>query len=188
MVREKIDNNLNLLLRDIVEVERNIEIDSDIVKKIYDSIFSASRVFFIGNGGSLAACEHISNDLVKRCNKESYTLSNISLATCLANDYGYENIYSEFLCRYNINSKDIVIAISSSGKSENIANGVFYALNRKAKVLSLYGFDKSNHKYVEDIDYYIYIPTYSYGVAEMYSEIFLHNLIEIFCDGLRGDL
>ena len=165
-----------------------IEIDSDVVNKIisqWKQKFQATpansgRVFIIGNGGSCAIAEHISTDLNKRCKVKAYTLSNNSLATCLANDYGYENAFEQWLQINQINEFDYLVAISSSGKSPNILNAIQHALTNKIPVLAIFGMDgQVDDFYWEDGDNtFIHIDSHNYGIIELTTEIILHSMIE----------
>ena len=165
-----------------------IEIDNDVVNKIisqWKQKFQAAddnsgRVFIIGNGGSCAIAEHISTDLNKRCKVKAHTLSNNSLATCLSNDYGYENAYTQWLQINQINSFDFLVAISSSGKSPNILNAIHHAQDCLAPVFAIFGMD-GNTDFLEWNDlqnYFIHIDSYNYGVIELTTEIILHGIVE----------
>ena len=165
-----------------------IEIDIDVVNKIisqWKNNFQyqqadSGRVFIIGNGGSCAIAEHISTDLNKRCKVKTFTLSNNSLATCLANDYGYENALAQWLQINNINEFDYLVAISSSGKSPNILNAVHHALTNKTLVFAIFGMNGN----VDDFDWedgdnsFIHIDSHNYGVIELTTEIILHSVAE----------
>ena len=126
-----------------------IEIDNEIVEKVIfqwknnlqHSEEDSGRIFIIGNGGSCAIAEHISTDLNKRCKVKAHTLSNNSLATCLSNDYGYENAFTQWLQINQINSFDFLVAISSSGKSLNILNAIHHAQDCLAPVFAIFGMD-----------------------------------------------
>ena len=165
-----------------------IEIDNDVVNKVisqWKQKFQATdansgRVFIIGNGGSCAIAEHISTDLNKRCKVKAHTLSNNSLATCLSNDYGYENAFTQWLQINQINSFDFLVAISSSGKSPNILNAIHHAQDCLAPVFAIFGMD-GNTDFLEWNDlqnYFIHIDSYNYGVIELTTEIILHSIIE----------
>ena len=165
-----------------------IEIDNDVVNKIisqWKQKFQAAndnsgRVFIIGNGGSCAIAEHISTDLNKRCKVKAHTLSNNSLATCLSNDYGYENAFTQWLQINQINSFDFLVAISSSGKSPNILNAIHHAQDCLAPVFAIFGMD-GNTDFLEWNDlqnYFIHIDSYNYGVIELTTEIILHSIVE----------
>ena len=137
------------------------------------------RVFIVGNGGSHAIAEHISTDLNKRCKVKAYTLSNNSLQTALTNDYSQEDALVEWLKMNGFNKTDYLVAISSSGKSKNILNAIYYANDFDARTLSIFGMDgappfspgTSQHDY-------IHIDSYNYGVVELTSEIILHGIVE----------
>ena len=163
------------------------EVDNEVVEKV---IFQwknnlqrhwrvLGRVFIIGNGGSCAIAEHISTDLNKRCKVDATTLSNNSLATCLANDYGYENAFKQWLQINNINEFDYLVAISSSGKSPNILNAIQDVLN-KTPVFAIFGMDGN----VDDFNWedgdnsFIHIDSHNYGIIELTTEIILHSIIE----------
>ena len=165
-------------------------IDQDIVDKVIDiwKVFQNTninfhlgdnRIFIIGNGGSHAIAEHISTDLIKRCKVKAYTLSNNSLQTALTNDYSQEDALVEWLKMNGFNKTDYLVAISSSGKSKNILNAIYYANDFDARTLSIFGMDgappfspgTSQHDY-------IHIDSYNYGVVELTSEIILHGIVE----------
>lgn len=166
--------------------------NKEIVKDIEECMFLTtklkSRVFLFGNGGSYAICDHIANDLNKRCNISALTLSNASLLTCYANDYGYESIFSQFLSVNRANIDDVVIFISSSGKSPNIMNGLAYCNNSKCKNTALIcGFDGHEEDSLvrSFIKHYIYFPSKNYGEIELASEMVLHAIVESIVEKLN---
>ena len=171
------------------------EVDGEVVEGVYKTISTyqqmpsvetyedlgrPGRVFIIGNGGSCAIAEHISTDLNKRCKVKAHTLSNNSLATCLANDYGYANTLSKWMELKRFNKDDFLIAISSSGKSINIINAIKYAQSEWGQVFAIFGmdgtFDGGNREDIET--YFIHIDSFNYGVIELTTEIVLHGIVE----------
>lgn len=86
-------------------------------------IKEARFVFVCGNGGSSATAEHFTNDLFSRGIKAVCLNSNVSIMTMIANDYGYEYIYSKQLELY-ANYEDLLIVFSGSGQSKNIIEAV----------------------------------------------------------------
>ena len=92
--------------------------------ELLDAIRAAKRVYLVGNGGSHANSVHMANDLLS-CDIKAYTLDSATL-TAMANDYGYENIFSRWL---NVVGQegDLLIALSGSGKSQNILNAISMA-------------------------------------------------------------
>ena len=171
------------------------EVDEEVVERVYKTISTyqqmpsvetyedlgrPGRVFIIGNGGSCAIAEHISTDLNKRCKVKAHTLSNNSLATCLANDYGYINTLSKWMELKQFNKDDLLIAISSSGKSNNILNAIQYAKNNFGSVFAIFGMDGTLDVGEKDTieNYFIHIDSFNYGVIELTTEIILHGLVE----------
>ena len=145
----------------------------------YEDLAQPGRIFIIGNGGSCAIAEHISTDLNKRCKVKAHTLSNNSLATCLANDYGYANALSRWMELKQFNKDDFLIAISSSGKSINILNAIKYAQSEWGQVFAIFGMDGTFDGGEKDTEsYFIHIDSYSYGVIELTTEIVLHGIVE----------
>ncbi|MDP7195395.1 MAG: SIS domain-containing protein [SAR202 cluster bacterium] len=159
--------------------------DAETVVQILSDIVNAERVFLIGNGGSAAICEHIANDLMKRCRIQAPTLSSAALITCLANDYGFENMYLKFLQAHKCNMNDIIIAISSSGISEDILCPLYhYKDESNIQTIGISGF----YLFPDDItDIRVDIQSHNYGVVEMVTEIFLHGIIEEIVWDLEGN-
>ena len=111
---------------------------------------NGNKVYICGNGGSAANAIHIANDLfygigacdnksrVKGLNVEALS-TNQSILTCLANDTGYENIYSKQI-EVKGNENDILIVLSGSGKSENIIRALKQANKKSMTTVSITAF------------------------------------------------
>ncbi len=135
-----------------------------------------AKVYFIGNGGSCAIASHFAIDFLNKLEIPSFAFQDMSQTTCIANDFGYEKIFSLPLDRV-LEEKDLLIAISSSGKSENILEGVFTARRRGACVMTFTGFSEENPvKLKGDINYWI--PSFEYGLVETAHFILLHALVD----------
>jgi D-sedoheptulose 7-phosphate isomerase len=122
------------------------------------------KVMFIGNGGSSAIASHMSEDFSKAAGIRAMCFSDAATLTCLGNDYGYQHIYEkqiEWLGR----AGDMLVAISSSGRSPNILKGVEAARAHKAEVLTLSGFEPDNPlRRMGDVN--LYLPSKQYGFVE----------------------
>ena len=121
------------------------------ITKLHALILSAwkrnKKIFICGNGGSAANANHIANDLLiaatkkskKKLNIESLA-SNSAVMTCLANDIGYDKIFSE-----QIKSKgskgDLLIVLSGSGNSKNIISAIKEAHKLKMNTFGILGFN-----------------------------------------------
>lgn len=101
-------------------------------------IKQARFIFICGNGGSASTAEHFATDLVKKGYKAIALSSNTSIITMIANDYGYQNIFSRQLAVYG-DSRDLLITISCSGTSENIVTAIKFA---KTKQMNIHEFEK----------------------------------------------
>lgn len=146
------------------------------------NIALASRVFLVGNGGSNAIAEHIATDLMKRCGKMAFTVSNTSLLTCYANDYKYENVFVEFLKAHQFGIyHDVCILISSSGRSNNILNVLDYYRDKFGLLIVICGFKGLPDAYINDV-VYLKLNSYNYGEVEIVSELILHSIVEELVD------
>ena len=121
-----------------------------------------NKVIIAGNGGSASIAAHTAVDLTKISKIRSITFNEPNLITCFANDYGYENWVLKALNFY-ADENDLVILISSSGKSKNIINAARYAKKNKIKVITFSGFAKSNPlKKIGHINFWVNSDKYNY--------------------------
>lgn len=133
-------------------------------------------VFLIGNGGSAAVAAHIANDLVNVAKLRALTLHDTPVLTCMANDYGYENAYAR-LVETMIKANDVLIAISSSGKSPNIRSATQTCRAANATAVTLSGFRADNPlRQLGNIN--IWAPSDDYGMVEIAHLFVLHNLAD----------
>ena len=89
-----------------------------------------AKVMIFGNGGSAAIASHVSVDLTKNANIRSVNFNEADLITCFANDYGYER-WIEKAVDFYADQNDVLILISSSGKSKNMINACKSVRNKK---------------------------------------------------------
>jgi D-sedoheptulose 7-phosphate isomerase len=134
------------------------------------------QLIFIGNGGSAAVASHQAVDYWKNGGIKAISFNDTSLLTCIANDFGYEKVFVEPLKRF-ASAGDMLIAISSSGKSQNILQAVGVARSIGCGVMTLSGFDKDNPlRSLGDVNFYI--PSNSYGLVEIAHLTLLHAMLE----------
>ena len=130
-----------------------------------------SNIFFIGNGGSASTASHFANDIgigtktSKNPFKAFSLTDNQAIITAIANDFGYEYIFLNQLKIY-AKEKDLVIAISASGNSENLVKAIDYCNSNKIKSLSLTSFDGGILKKISDFNVHIPTDIGEYGPAE----------------------
>ena len=95
-----------------------------------------NKVLITGNGGSAAMASHVSVDLTKQAGIRTVNFNEADLITCFANDYGYENWVAKALEFFG-DEGDVVILISSSGKSKNLINAAIQANCMGINVIAL---------------------------------------------------
>lgn len=161
----------------------NHEISSDQAVEQSHGLLSETKqqggiVYCIGNGGSAGIASHFSNDLMKSLQVPSQTLYDSNLLTCLANDIGYENVFSYSLQRL-LKPQDLLVAISSSGKSANIINAVYVARARRAPVITLSGFAETNPlRSLGQLNFWI--ESQDYGLIESAHFFLLHTIADLW--------
>lgn len=129
---------------------------------ILDAYKAGGKVFLIGNGGSAADAQHIAAELAGRFKLERTGLpaialtTNTSILTALANDYGYDRVFSHQL-EALANDKDVLIAITTSGTSPNILKAVEMAHSKGVTVIGLTG--AKGGKLKDSADLTIMVPS-----------------------------
>lgn len=136
-----------------------------------------SSVWWVGNGGSAALCSHLSQDLLNKIGLRSLAMSDVALLSCMANDYGYAEVYRRPLTVL-AREGDVLIAISSSGRSENILRCVDLAEEKGMRVITVSGFHADNPLHERPAEISLYLPCELYGHAEVGHEALLHSVIE----------
>jgi D-sedoheptulose 7-phosphate isomerase len=133
-----------------------------IVSLIIASYRAGGKVILLGNGGSAADAQHIAAELVGRFKLERQALpaialsTNTSTITALANDYGYETVFSHQVEAF-ASEKDVVIGISTSGESPNVIEALKMARRKGAKTVGLTG--GNGGKLAEVVDLALTVPS-----------------------------
>lgn len=147
-----------------------------IVKKITEMRQQRKRLYFVGNGGSAGIAVHMVSDFLKNGRIRTGDLYGSAATTCLANDYGYENVFAKQLL-WQADKGDGLVAISSSGKSANILKAVEAARNAGCCILTLTGFGGDNPIRAQG-DINIYVPSSSYGKVESIHNAILQRVVD----------
>lgn len=138
---------------------------------------AGKKLLFIGNGGSASIASHLATDFLKNANIPAMAFNDSSLLTCISNDLGYEHVFEKPIEMF-AKSGDILIAISSSGQSENILLGTKRAKEKGAKLITFSGFDKDNPlRQLGEINFYV--PASEYGHVEVVHLSLCHSLVDI---------
>ena len=142
---------------------------------------SGNKLMFIGNGASAAISSHMSTDFWRTCGIRAVAFNDSSLLTCLGNDFGYEYIFEKSIEMF-ADRGDVLVAISSSGKSENILKGVNSAKSKDCSVITLSGF-KDDNPLSSAGDYNFYVPAQEYGPVE----VIHHSICHCILDAIGND-
>ncbi len=163
-----------LYVEHLVEVLRGVDYES--VGRVIDLFVEArgrdNTIFFMGNGGSAATSSHFANDLSVCASPEgrprfrSLSLTdNSAYITCLANDFGYESVFSRQL-RNLMRPRDVVVGISASGNSPNVVQGLEFAAQNGGIPVAIVGFDGGRMKQVAQHVIHVQTKKGEYGPVE----------------------
>lgn len=137
---------------------------------------ASRKVMLIGNGGSAAIASHLHNDLCKAVGVPALLFTEPSLLTALSNDDGYGSVF-ERPVRLWAAAGDVLLAISSSGRSENILRAVRAAKERQCGILTFSGFSPDNPlRRMGDLNFYV--PSAVYGYVELAHSVLAHFLTD----------
>lgn len=176
------------LIINIIEEHKNVVNRSkeladkitNIILLIKESYENGGKIILIGNGGSASDSEHWATEFSGTLKLSAIALtSNSPTLTSIANDFGFENIFSRQLESIG-NEKDLLIAISTSGNSENILRCVELAKSKNIKIIGLTG--KSGGKLQHIIgkdDILINVPSDNTQRIQEIHEIIYHIIFEM---------
>lgn len=125
-------------------IEQQSGIILDISKAIADTFSKGGTVYLFGNGGSAADAQHVAAEFVGRFARERRALpaealtTNTSILTAIGNDYDFSEVFSRQV-KAKVHPIDIVVGISTSGKSKNVINGLKSAKEIGAKTIGFTG-------------------------------------------------
>lgn len=137
-----------------------------------------NHVHIFGNGGSASIASHFSMDLTNNSNIKCFNYNDASLITCYSNDFGYENWISRVINKY-VKKGDLLILISSSGKSKNMLNAIKIAKLKKIyKVVTFTGFEKNNPLKIRG-DLNFWVDSRKYNFIENIHQFWLLMIVDI---------
>lgn len=159
--------------KEIIDFEDGLE---ELFQEFYQTKQKKKKIFFIGNGGSAAIASHMTIDFMKNGGMHTISLLDSSIITCLGNDYSYANIYDKQI-KMLADHEDLLVAISSSGNSENIINAIDVAKEIGARVVTFSGFKLDNRIRTKG-DLNVYVPVEHYGMVESIHNLLLQQVVD----------
>lgn len=129
-----------------------IEMACDVLAEAFAN---GQKAMSCGNGGSFCDAMHFAEELTGRFRKDRRALPAIAMSdgshmTCVANDFGYDHVFSKYIEAFG-QKGDVLLAISTSGNSPNVLKAVEYAKEREMKVIALSGKDGGKLKELADV-------------------------------------
>jgi D-sedoheptulose 7-phosphate isomerase len=150
-------NSLRNLLTEVIKHSKDF---SDSAAVITEALKANKTIFWCGNGGSAAESLHLAAELIGRFSGNRPPLSSVALnadiaaLTCIANDFGYSQIFSRQLDGLG-KKGDVLIVLSTSGKSENISNALIKAKELEIKSIAFLGKGGGEARDLADISFVI---------------------------------
>ncbi|MBV1880000.1 MAG: phosphoheptose isomerase [Pseudomonadales bacterium] len=157
---------------------------------IVQSLLNEGKVLSCGNGGSAGDAQHFSSEMLNRFERERPSLPAIALSTdtstltSIANDYSYNEIFSKQI-RALGKPGDILLAVSTSGKSQNIIQAIQSAHDREMRIVALTGKDGGDIASIlsaEDVE--LRVPSHSTARIQEVHLLIIHSL----CDHIDRQL
>lgn len=152
---------------------------------ILDVWNTGRQLFIFGNGGSAGNAIHLANDFLYGVSRKKaprirvHALpANSSVITCLANDEGYEHIFSEQL-KTLANKNDLALALSGSGNSPNILKAISWCKSNQVKSFAILGYDGGQAKKIADGS--IHVPINDMQISEDLQIIIGHLIMQYIC-------
>ncbi len=167
--------------------EKNIALIELAVEKFVETIKDYDgRIMACGNGGSMCDSMHFVEELTGRYRKDRDPIAAINMGdpshiTCVANDYGYEYIFSRHVQAWG-KKHDTLLAISTSGNSQNVILAVEKAKAQGMHVVGLLGKDGGKLKDMVDVPLIVDCP-----ITDRIQEIHI-KIIHIFIEGIERKL
>jgi len=141
IIKEIIKESIKVKEAVLSKLSKDIRLTSNMIAT---SLKKGGKLILFGNGGSAADAQHIAAEFIGRFKLERQGLASIALSTntsvitSIANDYGYEEIFSRQMEAVG-SEKDIVIGISTSGNARNVISGLLEAKKMGRKTIALTG-------------------------------------------------
>ena len=172
---------------DLFSTDQNMQKISDAIKILSNSLSQGGKVISCGNGGSMCDAMHFAEELSGRFRNDRRGLAALSISdpshiSCVANDYGYEYVFSRYVEALG-KKGDVLLGISTSGNSENVIKAVKTAKEKDIKTIVLTG--KTGGQLADLADLEIRAPQSEY--ADRAQEIHI-KVIHALIDGIERSL
>lgn len=150
--------------------------------RITDVLASGGTVFSCGNGGSAADAQHLAGELIGRFGRQRRALravalcADITVLTAVSNDYGYDHVYARQLEALG-RPGDLLVAISTSGRSPNVLNAAATATRLGLRTTALTG--DSDGPLAGLVEHTLIVPTDNTALVQQGHRALLHAICEL---------
>lgn len=149
---------------------------------LIEAYTSGARMFCCGNGGSASVANHMQCDHMKGVRTATDLLphvlslsTNVELITAIANDIGYADVFTYQLQSQSVPG-DVLIAVSSSGRSQNIVDAIAWARENGLRTIAITGFTGGAARTTAEVA--IHVESTNYGVVEDLQQAVMHALAQ----------
>ena len=182
-IRSQITANLKeaeQILAGFISDEKNIRLIADAAELMSAAIKSGGKIISCGNGGSMCDAMHFAEELSGRFRENRRAIPAVSISdpshiSCVANDYGYDFIFSRYVEGFG-KTGDVLLAISTSGNSKNVLEAIRVAKENGMKVIGLTGKDGGQVAELCDIEIRAPFSAYADRAQEIHIKV-IHSLI-----------
>jgi D-sedoheptulose 7-phosphate isomerase len=170
------------MLSDFISTDEQIERIEKAAELMITSLKAGGKLIICGNGGSMSDAMHFASELTGKYREArkpiaAIAISDPSFITCVANDFGYDQVFKRGFQAYATHPSDILVCISTSGNSKNVLVAAEWARMKGYSVVGLTG--KAGGKLIQYCDIDIQAPPTS-KYADRYQEIHI-KIIHILC-------
>lgn len=184
-MKEKIIDQLkeaSSVLDGFLKNENNIANIEKAAEILSSAITAGNKIISCGNGGSMCDAMHFAEELTGRFKHDRPALPAVSISdpshiSCVANDFGYEFVFSRYIEGLGTGG-DVLLAISTSGNSSNVIKAAEAALEKGMKIVALTGKTGGLLAKLADVEIRVEGAKYSDRVQEVHIKI-IHILIEL---------
>lgn len=180
-----INNSLNealIVLQKFIDKSSNAELIDQAATIMVDSLVKGNKIITCGNGGSICDAAHFAEELTGRFRKNRKPYSAIAIndpayLTCVGNDFSFDEIFSRFVEGVG-REGDVLLAISTSGNSENVVRAAQKAKDLNMKVVALTKEGENMLQKISDVTIASPEAPFSDRVQEIHIKV-IHILIQL---------
>ncbi len=174
------------VLQQFLSDDSNVEKIAKAGDLLLTSLRKGGKAISCGNGGSMCDAMHFAEELTGRFRDDRKAIAAVSISdpshiSCVANDYGFEYVFSRYIEALG-NEGDVLLAISTSGNSQNIIRAIEAAKKKKMNVIGLTGKDGGQMARLCDVEIRAPHTKYADRAQEIHIKV-IHSLIQYVEDG-----